>query len=165
MKFKSALWINTITNNKIHSNWITREIFKHSCILCINIKSLFYCFFRSDSLVITVNSFLCFTFFILLIILPIIYYIKVWHMSQKSFPKFFAVFEKTLYLYCLTFFPSSFFFFFSLSSFIWYAYLNHITSLQRDKWWSLAKSIFPEFPNFIYKSNQNKLYCYGYNKI
>ena len=66
----------TITNNKIHSNWITREIFKHSCILCINIKSLFYCFFRSDSLVITVNSFLCFTFFILLIILPFIYYIK-----------------------------------------------------------------------------------------
>ena len=92
---------------------------------------------------------------------------NIWHMSQKSFPKFFAVFEKTLYLYCLTFFPSSFFFFFffSLSSFIWYAYLNHITSLQRDKWWSLVKSIFPEFPNFIYKSNQNKLYCYGYNKL
>ena len=92
---------------------------------------------------------------------------ELWHMSQKSFPKFFAVFEKTLYLYCLTFFPSSFFFFFffSLSSFIWYAYLNHITSRQRDKWWSLAKSIFPEFPNFIYKSNQNKLYCYGYNKL
>ena len=83
--------------------------------------------------------------------------IQLWHMREKSFPKFIAVFEKTLYLYCLTFFPSSFFFFFSLSSFIWYAYLNHITSLQRDKWWSLAKSHADqdsEFSDFAIKNSK-----------